>query len=185
MGNSTSVEPPPLPFLATRTAADLMTPNPLSIRDDATVTQAVAFLTDKGFSAAPVIDEAGRSVGVLSRGDILTHERERRGRFVFPTESNETTAPSLRETKQDQAVPEEADPSRVRDLMTPALFSVPPKDSASRVARQMVELNVHHLFVVDQSGIILGVISALDILRHLCAAEQEEAGQASSGTWIG
>jgi len=53
------------------TAADLLTPNPLSISQNATVKEAVAFLTDKGFSAAPVIDEAGRPVGVLSRADIV------------------------------------------------------------------------------------------------------------------
>ena len=31
---------------------------------------------DRGFSAAPVIDAAGRPVGVLSRTDLLVHERE-------------------------------------------------------------------------------------------------------------
>src|SRR5262249_21708562 len=56
--------------LTAETAADLMTPNPVSIRDVATVREAVALLTDKGFSAAPVIDQAGRPIGVLSRADI-------------------------------------------------------------------------------------------------------------------
>src|SRR5262245_39936374 len=59
------------------TAADLMPPNPVSIRTGATVQEAVAFLTDRGFSAAPVIDAAGRPVGVLSRADIVVHDRER------------------------------------------------------------------------------------------------------------
>src|SRR5262245_6533605 len=39
------------------TAADLMTPNPLSIRKNAAIREAISFLVDKGFSAAPVIDE--------------------------------------------------------------------------------------------------------------------------------
>src|SRR6516225_1949447 len=63
--------------LCAETAADLMTPDPLSIRADATVHEAVAFLTDKGFSAAPVIDKAGRPVGVLSRADIIVYDREK------------------------------------------------------------------------------------------------------------
>ena len=58
------------------TAADLMTPNPLSIRQNATVKEAAAFLTDRRISAAPVIDEAGRAVGVLSRADIVVHHRQ-------------------------------------------------------------------------------------------------------------
>src|SRR5262249_28902177 len=44
------------------TAADLMMTSPVSLRADATLGEAVALLTDRGFSAAPVIDEAGRPI---------------------------------------------------------------------------------------------------------------------------
>src|SRR5882672_8324363 len=63
--------------LHAQTAADLMVPNPISLRADANIREALALLTDKGFSAAPVIDEAGRPIGVLSRGDLLVHDREK------------------------------------------------------------------------------------------------------------
>src|SRR5258708_30867048 len=70
-------ETPSQMTLIAETAADMMTPNPVSIREKATVSEAVAFLTDKGISAAPVIDKAGRAVGVVSRSDLLVHDRER------------------------------------------------------------------------------------------------------------
>src|SRR5438128_1821807 len=57
-------------------AAELMTPNPVSIRANATVREALALLLDHGYSAAPVIDDAGRPLGVLSRSDLLIHDRE-------------------------------------------------------------------------------------------------------------
>jgi CBS domain-containing protein len=124
-----------------RKAADLMTANPVSIREGATVREAVEFLTRHEISGAPVIDAAGRPVGVLSRADILVHDRE--------------------------AVDPAADAERVRDIMTPAVFCVPPDAPASRVARELVDLKVHRLFVVDDRGTLVGVISALDLLRHL------------------
>src|SRR5262245_16560746 len=62
--------------LQARTAVDLMTANPLSLREDATLTEAIAFLFDRNISGAPVIDEAGRPVGVLSQTDVLIHDRE-------------------------------------------------------------------------------------------------------------
>jgi CBS domain-containing protein len=31
----------------------------------------------------------------------------------------------------------------------------------------MVALKVHRLFVVDADGVLVGVISALDVLRHM------------------
>ena len=66
----------PRMVLTARTAAELMKANPVSIRADASVREALEVLTDRGFGAAPVIDEAGRPVGVLSRSDILVHDRE-------------------------------------------------------------------------------------------------------------
>ena len=61
--------------LHAETAADLMVSNPLSIRDEASVLDAIVFFTEKGFNAAPVIDASGRPVGVVSRSDVLIHER--------------------------------------------------------------------------------------------------------------
>jgi CBS domain-containing protein len=144
----TSISSPSPP--GKKTAADLMTPNPLSIRDGATVAEAVAFLTEKGFSAAPVIDEAGRPVGVISRTDILLHEREN----AFGAGN-----PGRRPAGRPEVL--------VRNLMTPALFAVSPEATADQVADQMIALNVHRLFVSDPSGVLVGVITALDLLRHL------------------
>jgi CBS domain-containing protein len=51
--------------------------------------------------------------------------------------------------------------------MTPAIFSVAPDTAASRVVEEMLALKVHRLFVVDSDGTLVGVITALDVLRHL------------------
>src|SRR5437868_3767311 len=76
MAKSGKTEAAPRLVLEAGTAADLMTPNPVSIRDTATLAEAVSLLTDKGISGAPVIDDAGRPVGVLSRADIVAHDRQ-------------------------------------------------------------------------------------------------------------
>ena len=51
--------------------------------------------------------------------------------------------------------------------MTPAVFSVTPQTPASKVVAEMLALHVHRLFVVDNTGVLVGVITALDVLRHL------------------
>lgn len=150
--------------LRAATAADLMMPNPVSIRDIASVKEALALLTDKGFSGAPVIDKAGRAVGVLSRSDLLIHEREK-VEYVKPGEYYEPVEPVEKVPAGFQV--ECVDPTIVRDVMTPVVFSVAPETSAKSVVSQMLGLKVHRLFVVDDSGVLVGVISALDVLRQL------------------
>src|SRR6516225_101537 len=76
MKNSSTVELTPRVVLCAATAADLMTSNPVWIRPSANVKDAAKFLAEKRVSAAPVIDEAGRPLGVLSQSDIVAHCRE-------------------------------------------------------------------------------------------------------------
>jgi CBS domain-containing protein len=151
------------------TAADLMTPNPVSIRTGATVQEAVAFLTDRGFSAAPVIDAAGRPVGVLSRADIVVHNRETaHAPAAVPDyyEKNDLSAP-VGEGARAARSAEQTDTATVSDLMTPAVFSVTPETPAAQVIEQILALKVHRLFVVGRDGVLRGVISTLDVLGRL------------------
>jgi predicted transcriptional regulator len=127
-------------------AADLMADNPVSLQATATVAEATTLLSDRSISAAPVIDDTGRPVGVVSKADILIHDRE-----------------LLRGATAG------ADATRVEEIMTPAVFSVSTDISAAKVVEQMIQLNVHQLFVVDPTGTLVGVIGALDVLRRLHA----------------
>jgi CBS domain-containing protein len=150
--------------LHAETAADLMTANPISIRGDATVREAVALLSDKGISAAPVIDAVGRPVGVLSRADILIHDREKKPTAEYYQHADLEVGQSGVPFTEGAA---DMDVTRVREIMTPAVFSVTPEAPVRRVVGDMAALRVHRLFVVDRSGILVGVISALDVLKFL------------------
>jgi CBS domain-containing protein len=157
--------PKPSLTLMAATAADLMSPSPVSLDADATIREALALFTDRGFGAAPVIDNAGRPVGVLSRTDILIHEREqpRHPANVEARGWEEVASLFGREGFSVEVV----DPTPVRDLMTPIVFTVGVDTPADRVVEQMLALKVHQLFVVDEALTLVGVISALDVVRHL------------------
>jgi CBS-domain-containing membrane protein len=155
--------------LAADTARDLMAPNPVSISEKATVKEATVLLTEKGFSAAPVIDDAGRPVGVVSQTDIVIHARQKVEYLTPAPEYYERSdlATAANEPLRRGFQVENVDRTSVRDIMTPAVFSVTPETPASKVVEQVLALKVHRLFVVDRAGVLIGVISALDVLRHL------------------
>ncbi|MDY3555811.1 CBS domain-containing protein [Gemmata sp. JC717] len=127
--------------LHANTAADLMTPGPMSLAASVTVAEAAAFLTERGFGAATVINAGGRPVGVVTKTDIVNHAR------------HHGTSP--------------ADTTPVTQIMTPAVFTVRVEMSAASVIEQLLEVGVHHLFVIDPSGIVVGIISPIDVLRKL------------------
>lgn len=146
-------------------AKDLMTDNPVSIRRTATVREAIALLTERGFSAAPVIDEAGRPIGVVSRTDILIHEREHVHQAGMEDTTEWDSIPFVR-GREGFSI-EIPDPTPVEEIMTPIIFTVSLMTTAREVVKQMLGLKVHHLFVVDSEEVLVGVISTLDVLRSL------------------
>ena len=179
MPAATSMAAPPRLTLWAETAADLMMSNPKSIRANATVREAIEVLTDHGFSAAPVIDEAGRPQGVLSRADILVHDREKAEYLVPVSEyyAQEDLTIGSGETLPEGFLVEKVDDARVADLMTPVVFSVLPEAPPWRVVQDMLALKVHRLFVVGRDGVLVGVISALDVLRHLHPEKPVKSGR--------
>lgn len=139
------------------TAADLMTPNPISLRSDAALTEVITFLLDHAFSAAPVIDEAGRAVGVLSLSDILVHHR-RQLEFLAAGSARFPTGEPIDLTFTNCPASE---------IMTPLTYTVSVDTPASRVVEEMLGMRVHHLYVVDDDGTLVGTISVGDVLRRL------------------
>jgi len=141
---------PPLTLHA-QTAEELMVPNPISLRAEAEVAEATLLFTEKGIAAAPVIDEAGRPIGVISRSDLLIHQGEQA---------------KQRLGTDDDGMPRETR-STVADLMTPAVFAVAPETPVRQVISDMIGLHVHRLFVVDEVGVLIGVITTMDVLKQL------------------
>lgn len=140
---------PPASRACERVAADVMVRNPVSLRAEATMDEAMAMFVDKGIDAAPVIDAGGRPIGVVSRSDLFIHlleEKRRRSRGADPTLDSGQIG--------------------VTDLMTPSVFAVAPATPIARIVREMLGLHVHRLFVVDDSGILIGVITAMDVLAQ-------------------
>src|SRR5579875_399801 len=55
-------------------ARDIMTHEVISIRPDATVHEAARLLSDYSISGAPVLNEAGHMVGILTQADLISKE---------------------------------------------------------------------------------------------------------------
>ena len=59
------------------------------------------------------------------------------------------------------------DKALVGDLMTPTVFTVRLDAPSAQVVEDMLALRVHRLFVVDDGGVLVGVVTATDVLRRL------------------
>ena len=58
------------------TAKDIMTPEVITVNENATVRELATLLLMNSISGAPVVNEAGELVGVVSQTDIVRHLEE-------------------------------------------------------------------------------------------------------------
>ncbi|MCT7968572.1 CBS domain-containing protein [Laspinema sp. D1] len=54
-----------------QTVGEVMTKNPQTIRPDKSLREAAELMHEKGVHRLPVIDSAGKPIGILTRGDIV------------------------------------------------------------------------------------------------------------------
>ena len=151
-------------------AEDVMTPNPVSVREELTVHEAVVFLTERRISAAPVINEAGRPVGVVSEADILRHDREHADHLYWLPQKlvdRELTLGTGEHLDGKSFEVEVPDVTRVKDIMNPVIYAVRRDTPIREVVGQLVRRRIHRLFVVDDDGSLVGVITTLDLLSRL------------------
>jgi CBS domain-containing protein len=157
--------------LAPCSVSELMTDNPLSIPSGATALEAVQLLTERRFSAAPVINEAGHPVGVVSRTDLIKgllvpqdiDRSQEDDWFQCGNRISDDTSESVKNLNR------QLDGVTVSEIMTPMVIGLAPDDSVERAVKLMLTEQVHRLFVMDDDGVLVGVLSTFDILRNLNA----------------
>ncbi len=150
-------------------AAEIMTAQLQTVPHDWTVEQLATFLIDHSISGAPVVDEGGLLAGVVSLTDIVRHSCEQsldlggRSESFYASVTDRVLAPeearAFRESVDSQAL--------VADIMTPVVFEVTPDTSLLQVAEAMVRGKIHRVLVTEDNK-LLGIITALDLLRLQC-----------------
>jgi CBS domain-containing protein len=67
--------------------------------------------------------------------------------------------------------------ARVRDLMTPDPATCLPEDEVENVRQVMVQALVRRVPVVDEDGLLVGIVAQADIAREEGAATDREVGR--------
>jgi CBS domain-containing protein len=126
-------------------ASDVMEKGVVSVSPELPVAELESFLSSEEISGAPVVDDAGKLLGIVSQTDVIR---------VLSEESSdalhELLAPDL----------------TVEQIMTSSVLTVTEDEDVKRVARKLVDGHVHRAIVVDGDG-VSGIITSFDLLRLL------------------
>jgi CBS domain-containing protein len=134
------------------TVRDVMTTRVIAVREGASFKEMAAMLRSSRISAFPVIDDAGRVIGVVSEADLLVKE-------AVQADGTSVLA-ALRHWREDD---KEAGIS-AGDLMTAPAITIGPDSTVAEAARLMYDRRVKRLPVVSTAGQLMGIVSRVDVL---------------------
>ena len=154
--------------MASDTARDIMTADPVTVTPDMPVTDPAHLMVERHVGALPVLDVDGRLVGLVTEGDLIMRDAKMHfptylhllGGFVFYPGSTERFENDLRK----------AVGATVGDVMNAEPVTVSPDATVSDVATLLVEGDTSRLPVMDGERLV-GIISKSDVVRAI-ASEQ-------------
>lgn len=148
-----------------KTAADVMQSFVIALSPQDTLLDAHRIFVEEEIHGAPVVDEEGTIVGVVTSTDLLRAVSQEHESAGFPSD------PSLRENLEFGppiwTVPEDFQDRladiRVGEVMTQGACTVSESEGVGAVAERMHSQRIHRVWVVKE-GRPTGVVSAFDLL---------------------
>jgi len=156
----------------------------VTVSPDTSVRELLRTLVANQISGVPVVAEDGEILGVVSTTDVIrlgSQEAELpKGTLSWeplavPDEDydEDSAAPyfllseewSFPTEDKTEAISESLfDGFSVSDIMTPAAFTVGPRDTVSAVAKFLLQGRIHRALVVEE-GLLKGIVTAFDLLK--------------------
>jgi len=154
----------------TPTAESIMTRDVVTARPEDSVAAVAKLLCDHGVSAAPVCDEQGRLLGMVSEGDLMRpfgqKNKLKRSWWLSLLAEGTGLAPEFLDYLR-------LDHRTVRTLMTSPVVTAPDDSGVPDLADLLIRHNIKRVPIVRE-GKLVGIVSRADIVRAL-AREPETA----------
>ncbi|OWY68201.1 phosphoribulokinase [cyanobacterium TDX16] len=151
-----------------KTVADIMTRDPIVVRPETSLHDAIKLLAEKRISGLPVVDDAGKLIGTISETDLMWQETgvTPPAYIMFLDSVIFLKNPAQYERDLHKALGQ-----TVGEVMSQDLITVAPDKPLRDAAQLMHDRKIQRLPVVDPSGKVIGILTRGDIVRDLAASE--------------
>jgi CBS domain-containing protein len=144
---------------------DVMSTGVITLRPDQTFEEAADTLAEHEIGAAPVVDGAGKLVGLLRDEDLIVSEANLHAPTWFNFLGAEFPLPGQQKKFEEELQRMVA--ANVEQLMHKDFSTCSPDDALGDVAAKMHDDDITHVPVVDGDGKLVGIVARGDIVRRV------------------
>lgn len=148
---------------------DVMNPNVIYCKSGDSIRSTAQILKKNGISGAPVVDDNGNIVGVISEEDILRFlEIPHRGGLWLPSpfEVIEIPIRELVSWEETKHMLSDFGDKKVKEVMKTDVFTISPESSIEEASELMTKHKINRLPVVE-NGKLVGIVTRGDIITGL------------------
>ena len=140
-------------------ARDVMISPVVTVGRSATVRDVAKLLLEKRISAVPVVDDAGKVVGIVTEGDLIHRAEAGTERpYSWWTHFLAGDATMAADYAKSHA-------RRVEDVMTSDVITAPPETPLHEIAMLLEERRIKRVPIVNKDGNLVGVVSRANLIQ--------------------
>ena len=145
------------------TAKDIMTKDIISVTKQTPVSELAKLLTSNNISGAPVVDEDGKVLAVVTESDLIDQSKK----LHIPTVVTILDSVFYLENPDKmEAEMKKIAATKVAEICSSSPTTVAPDTGLDEIATIMAESSIHTLPVLD-NGELVGIIGKKDIIKTL------------------
>ncbi|MBD1850429.1 CBS domain-containing protein [Leptolyngbya sp. FACHB-711] len=151
------------------TVADVMTADPIVVKPETPLNEAIQILAEKRISGLPVVNDSGSLVGVISETDLMWQETGATPPAYIKILDSVIYLenPARYERELHKALGQ-----TVGEVMTDRdIVTIKPDKSLREAAQLMHDRSVHRLPVLSNDGKLIGILTRGDIVRFMAAQQ--------------
>ncbi|HYW19597.1 MAG TPA: CBS domain-containing protein [Nodularia sp. (in: cyanobacteria)] len=150
-----------------KTVTDVMSRDPIVVRKETPLKEAIQILAEKRISGIPVVDDVGKLVGIISETDLMWQETgvTPPAYIMFLDSVIYLQNPGTYERELHKALGQ-----TVGEVMSHNPVTISPGKTVKEAAQLMHDRSVHRLPVIDSASQVVGILTRGDIVRAMAAS---------------
>jgi CBS domain-containing protein len=145
-------------------AKNIMVKKVITINKNASVGKLSELLLKNKISGVPVVDDAGKMVGIATEGDLIVKDADLHFPRYFKLLDSIIYLESLNKFKRNLT---KYLGTKVEDVMTSKVWAVSEDTPVSEVANIMIRKNVNRVPVLGNDGNLVGIITRADVVKSM------------------
>lgn len=144
-------------------AKDIMTKDVITVTPETTIDEVARLFVEQRISGAPVVDERGKLIGVISEGDLVYQQKPVDEPYFF------SFLGGLVQVDKKHFLDEmlKVAAYQVKELMNTKTITADLDDEVTTIASMMINKGINRVPVVDEVYRVVGIITRHDVIKHI------------------